>query len=127
MVGGGVPAGAAPPTMTTGSHLMHMRFVALLGLATLLWAGAPAHAQDGGAQAPPVQTAPAIEEPRPASEPTATPAPAPSAETAPGAAPAQATPAAAAPPTGQPVPEAGQPARLPRPGSPPLVRFIELQ
>ncbi|HZA37375.1 MAG TPA: hypothetical protein VE505_20735, partial [Vicinamibacterales bacterium] len=106
---------------------MHMRFVALLGLATLLWAVAPAHAQDGGAQAPPVQTAPAIEEPQPASEATPAPAPAPSAEMAPQPAPAQAAPAAAAPPTGQPVPEAGQPARLPPPGSPPLVRFIELQ
>jgi outer membrane protein insertion porin family len=127
MVGGGVPCWRGPPTMTAGSHLMHMRFVALLGLATLLWAVAPAHAQDGGAQAPPVQTAPAIEEPQPASEATPAPAPAPSAETAPQPAPAQAAPAAAAPPTGQPVPEAGQPARLPPPGSPPLVRFIELQ
>ncbi len=152
---------------------MDMRFLALLGLATLLWAVAPAYAQDAGAQAPPAQAAPVGDGQQSAPEGTPAPetAPAPEAQPAPGTAPqpetapaadaptsagsgtaaagvtpespgapggqapespaqpapAQAGPAPGAPATEQPAPTAGQPARLPPPGSPPLVRFIELQ
>ena len=56
---------------------MDMRFLALLGLATLLWAVAPAYAQDAGAQAPPAQAAPVGDGQQ--SAPEGTPAP----ETAP--------------------------------------------
>ena len=45
---------------------MHTRLLALLGLATLLSAVAPAYAQDAAAPAPPVQGAP--EQPAPVTE-----------------------------------------------------------
>jgi outer membrane protein insertion porin family len=136
-------AGSRRP-VTTGIPFMHTRFFALLGLATLLSAVAPVYAQDA-AQAPPAQAAPGTEARPPApaadtpSQSPAAPVPgspteAPTSGTAetrqPGAGPATpaATPSQPAPAAGQPAATPGQqPARLPPPGSPPLVRFIQLQ
>ncbi len=115
---------------------MHTRFLALLGLATLLSAAAPASAQEGRPDPTPAGAAAGGGQ-----------APAPDSQAAP-AAPAQsetqgaerstpdqsATPPTTPPSTPQPAPAAAQaaggpaqPVRLPPPGSPPLVRFIELQ
>jgi outer membrane protein insertion porin family len=117
---------------------MLTRFLGLLGLAAMLSAGAPALAQDAAApgggehgQATPGQ---------PAAEGSAGPQTAPASQSeqagqpAAGAPPAQnptgqPSPAPQAPATATPAPPAatGQPARLPPPGSPPLVRYIQLQ
>jgi outer membrane protein insertion porin family len=130
---------------------MHTRFLVLLGLATLLSAVVPASAQEGGAPAPPTQAAgigdrqqPDAQAPQSDPQPPASsgapatpaaPAPAPDVTTASPETPSnqQSGPAEAAP--AQPAAAAGQtpgapgqqPTRLPPPGSPPLVRFIELQ
>src|SRR4029450_13670810 len=114
---------------------MLTRFFGLLGLAAILSAATPALAQDAAApgngehgQAQPApersaapQTQPASQSDHagqspagapPAQNPTAQPTPAPQA-------PASPTPAPPAPP--------GHPARLPPAGSPPLVRYVQLQ
>src|SRR4051812_37399577 len=127
--------------MITGSHCMHTRFLVILGLATLLLAAAPVQAQTDAPQAsapaadgaPPDQQDPAAgQTPSPsstASEPASVPAgqaqPAPGADQSqePGAANPAQTPAAEAPAASAPQ----QPVRLPPPGSPPLVRFIQLR
>jgi outer membrane protein insertion porin family len=118
---------------------MHTRFLVILGLATLLLAAAPVQAQTDAPQAPAADGAPpdqqdpaAGQTPSPsrtASEPASVPAgqaqPAPGADQSqqPGEAPPAQAPAAAAPA----VSASQQPVRLPPPGSPPLVRFIQLR
>jgi outer membrane protein insertion porin family len=96
---------------------MFTRFcVLLVAFAAILSAGAPALAQDAAApggsepgQSTSDQLAPAAQAPSPQPSP---------------AAPVTQSPAAATP---APPAPAGQPARLPPPGSPPLVRYIQLQ
>jgi outer membrane protein insertion porin family len=128
---------------------MHTRFLVLLGLATLLSAVVPASAQEDGTQAPPAQAAgtadrqqPDAQAPQPDPQPPASsgtpadPAPAPGVTTASpetpsnqqSGPPAEAAPAQPAAAAGQaPGAPGQQPTHLPPPGSPPLVRFIELQ
>jgi outer membrane protein insertion porin family len=101
---------------------MHNRYVAVLGLSGLLWAGAgvvAAHAQQDQPSAPAAS--------QPGEQP---PNLAPGVPQAPGtaepAAPAPAGPPVNEAPPAQPAPAQQKPAQLPPPNSPPLVRYIQL-
>jgi len=100
---------------------MHIRYVAVLGLSGLLWAGAGVAAQARQDQ----PSAPA------AAQPAEQPAdPAPGVPQSPGTVqppvPAPVGPPVNAAPPPQPAPAQQKPAQLPPPDSPPLVRYIQL-